>query len=236
MKLKDSTIAKYIEMAKAALAWAISVLASLQVGFSYGNTKIGKTLNVSLLPVLTCGGACRVCLHICYDIRACLQYCDFRRGALACRARNTALAMYDRDRFFLEIQAKMNRRRINKLFRWHVGGDIIDLDYFSRMVELARNNPDWIFWGYTKQYLIVNEYVRTHGGSIAAAIPSNLSIMFSEWKGLDCLNPYGFATFTCVMDGDDVPDDVYYCPGNCEQCIEDGRGCPFQESSAIKQH
>ena len=104
------------------------------------------------------------------------------------------------------------------------------------MVENAKEHPDFIIWTYTKQYFIVNKYVKEHGGSIAAAIPSNLSIMFSEWKGLDCLNPYGFPTFTCVLKGEQWPSNTHKCPGNCKICLDTKTGCPYGQSSAVDEH
>lgn len=226
------TIASYLGKMAAAIMECIRDLASLHVCITKGNRKIGRVLNVSLPPITSCGGACRVCKGICYDIKACMQY----GNVLLARARNYALAMYDRDRYFAEISAALSPRRRRKVFRWHVGGDILDYDYFCRMVEVARLHPDWRFWTYTKQYDIVNRYVFEHGGSIDAAIPGNLSIMFSVWDGLDCINPYEFATFECVLDGNKWPDGVHHCPGNCDVCLETGTGCPFRQSSAVGQH
>jgi len=229
---KTETIAKYIKAISEAINASKKNIDNLHVCISKGNQKIGKTMNVSLAPIRTCGGNCRVCKCICYDIKACMQY----GNVMNARARNTALQEIDRDRYFAEIDQAMKRRRANKFLRWHVGGDIVDYDYFCRMVENAKNNPDFIVWTYTKQYHIVNQYVKEHGGSIAEAIPSNISIMFSVWKGLHCDNPYGFSTFTCVLKGEVWPHKTYHCTGNCQACIDSGHGCPHQESSAVAEH
>ena len=208
--LKRETLQKYINVVNSLIPVLLAILESLHVCISKGNRKIGRCMNVSTAPIFTCGGACKVCKCLCYDLRACLQY----GTALQARVRNYLLAMYDRDRFFREIDEAMSRRRKNKFFRWHVGGDIIDYDYFCRMVDNARRHPDFIIWTYTKRYAFVNRYVAEHGGSIEAAIPANLSIMFSVWEGLECVNPYGFATFECVLTGHAWPAGVHHCPGN----------------------
>ena len=230
--LKRETIAKYVREVNALKAEMLTKVGSLHVCISKGNVKIGRCMNVSLAPIFTCGGACRVCCGICYDMKACLQY----GNVLNARVRNYVLAMYDRNRFFAEIDVAMNRRRKNKAMRWHVGGDMLDVDYFSRIVDNARRHPDFVIWTYTKRYEIINEYVRTHGGSIAKALPDNLSIMFSVWDGLECVNPYGFATFECVLDGHEWPAGIHHCPGNCDICLQSGTGCPARQSSAVGQH
>ena len=40
------------------------------LAISKGNRKIGRVMNVSLMPVRTCKN-CKECKHYCYDIKAC---------------------------------------------------------------------------------------------------------------------------------------------------------------------
>lgn len=192
---------------------------------SSGNRKIGRVMNVSLMPIRTCHN-CSECKLYCYDIKACLQYPDTVIGA---RMRNTILLEIDRDEFFRRINEKMSRRRKNKFFRWHVAGDIVDLDYFVRMVENAKKHPDFIIWTYTKNYAVVNEYCEIYGRD---AIPENFHIMFSEWDGMTLDNPFSFPVFTCKMkDGNknhpnaEYFDSLYKCPGNCDLCKAHKLGC-----------
>lgn len=200
----------------------------LEISFSTGNMKIGRTLNVSIAPIITCGN-CGKCSRYCYDVKAVLAYPSARRA----RAKNTAILQADRDEFFRQIDVKLNRaRRRNKLFRWHVGGEIPDIDYFSRMVDMAKRHPDWTMWCYTKMYGIINNYCRQHGGR--TAVPANLNVMFSEWLGEPIINPYGFPEFRTVEKGGRL--DCHKCPGNCEICYNTGRGCPFGETSYIELH
>ena len=230
----SKTIANYLYKLDRAINAMRESISDLSVVVSTGNRKIGRSLNVSVAPIRTCGGNCKVCMYACYDMKACMQY----PNVLQARAKNTILAMYARDDYFKQIDEIMNKRRKNKVFRWHVGGDILDYDYFERMAENARNHPDFVIWTYTKQYGIVNEYVRTHGGTIESAIPDNMSVMFSVWKGLKCSNPYGFATFTCVdvKNGETFEDGIHHCNGDCSACIAGKTGCPFRKSSAVKLH
>ena len=205
------TITNYREQLKSGKA--------LKVSFSSGNRKIGRTLNVSLAPVVTCGGACRECgcMKYCYDMKACIQYENVRNS----RARNTALVVADMNGYFEQIDEKMKRRKRNKYFRFHVGGDIPNYAYFCKMVETACKHSDFVVWTYTKRYDLVNRYVWEHG---RAAIPANFHIMFSVWDPLPCVNPFDFPEFRFVPKNAEKPTG-FYCPGNCDVCKENGCGC-----------
>lgn len=211
---------------------------NIKMCISSGNRKIGKVMNVSLMPVMTCTN-CKECMFLCYDIKACLQYPD---TVIDARMRNTVLLRRDRKEFFKRIEDKISRRKKNKFFRWHVSGDIIDIDYFSEMVAIASRHPDFKFWTYTKNYKVVNEYVRTHGNNIKAAIPENFSIMFSEWDGMPLDNPFNFAIFSCKLkEGNknrsaESFNTMYRCPGNCDICKKSGRGCIGHENTYADEH
>lgn len=215
---------KIVDGGKAVIDWKECI--------STGNRKIGRVLNVSIMPIMTCHN-CKECMHYCYDIKACAQYPD---TVIDARMRNTVLLELDRDEYFARIEKKISRRRKNKFFRWHVAGDIVDIDYLSRMVEVARRHPDFVFWTYTKEYNTVNRYVRTHGKTRADAIPSNLSIMFSLWNGTTMFNPYGFPVFACEMPGYEYPEIAFTCPGNCDVCTSACRGCVAGESAKTALH
>lgn len=201
---------------------------SIKLCISNGNRKIGKAMNVSLPPILSCGN-CKECKHFCYDIRACLQY----KNVIDARIRNYVILLRDRDLYFSTIDRVCSRRKSNKMFRWHVSGDIIDLDYFCRMVEIARNHPDFIFWTYTKMYHIVNEYCDKYGKE---SIPANFSVMFSEWRGMEMINPYHFGEFRALYENESIPENTYYCPGNCDICKAARRGCIANENTCIYIH
>lgn len=193
---------------------------------SNGNVKIGRVMNVSLPPVLSCG-KCKQCKHYCYDIKACLQY---PHNVADARIRNWTILQKDRAEYFRRIEEKVSRRRRNKFFRWHVAGDIVDADYFQNMVAIAERHPEFIFWTYTKMYHIVNDFIDA-GGSI----PKNFHIMFSEWRGLPMENPHNMPEFRVVFKGEDRPAG-HYCPGNCDICKANGRGCLAGETTYALEH
>ena len=222
---------------------------NVRVCISKGNRKIGRVMNVSLMPVMTCAN-CKECKFLCYDIKACNQY---KNTVLPARMRNTVLAKYYRDEYFKQISDAMNRRRKNKYFRWHVAGDMMDADYFNRVIENAIAHPDFVIWTYTKNYAVVNAWVDAHGGIDAIGyrlqpngdltaylkVAPNLNIMFSEWRGLEMVNPYHFPEFRVVFKDDAVkPDEKtnFYCSGNCDICKASGRGCLAGENVYCNEH
>lgn len=236
---KPETLKKLVIVLNALIKFYLKTLAVWHVRISGGNRKIGLVMNVSLAPIITCGKMCKHCRGLCYDIKACLQYVNVRIA----RAINTALALYDMPRYFAEIEAAINRRRVNKYFRWHVAGDIISAEYFAMMVEIARRHPDFIFWTYTKQYALVNAYIAAHGNSKEAAIPANLHIMFSEWKivkndkviAIPFPNPYGMPIFTIRFAEEEIPN-LFKCPGNCDFCKQHICGCIAGQSTYNDAH
>ena len=240
MKMKPETLKKYADaLQKAIAAYMETDPAAIPMCISAGNDKIGHAFNVSLPAILTCG-RCSHCAPYCYDVKT----CNFRPNVIDARARNYVILHLYRERYFREIREKLRRsRRKNPCFRWHVGGEIPDAAYFAEMVSIAREFPAVRFWTYTKVHYIVNEYVRTHGGSRAAAIPENLHVMFSVWSGMPTENPYNFPTFECRLaaGNPEHPDPEYWqhvhkCPGNCDICAAAGRGCVVGESSYADEH
>ena len=201
----------------------------LSISVSSGNSKIGHTMNISLAPILCCGN-CKECKYFCYDIKACVQYENVRIA----RAKNTAIFNHDRDDFFGQLWARMSRKRTNKFLRFHVSGEIKDYDHFCRIVETARRFPDFRIWTYTKMYGLVNLWILNNGGT-KTALPENLSVMFSEWKGMDMPNPYNLPVFRCVYPEEETPN-CMKCPGNCNFCKENKVGCIYGNSVYTELH
>lgn len=232
MKIKQETLKALMARFKAALAFFLSIVATCHVSVSRGNKKIEHVLNVSLPPVMTCGN-CSGCANTCYAVKNAIRH---GRIVINCWARNYAVLLADRERYFNEIETVISRRRTNKYFRWHVSGEIVDYDYFAHMVDIARRHPDFTFWTYTKMYHIVNNYCLRNGGR--DAVPANFHIMFSAWPGMNLYNPYNFPTFEFIPKEIPVADRPagYYCPGNCNICRDNGRGCVVGESTKVNEH
>lgn len=228
------TLTKFVEKANATISkWMQETF--ITAVMSKGNRKIGHVLNISIMPIITCAN-CSGCRHYCYDVKACCQYTN----VMEARAKNTALLRKDRDEYFRQIDRAMSRRRRNRYMRWHVGGEIPDYNYFERMVANAWNHPEFeSIWTYTKQYYIVAEYIRTHGNDPKVAFPDNFHVMLSEWRGMPMYNPYGLPEFRVVFRDDENkpnPDEVHFCPGNCDECKRNHEGCVVGQTTYAWDH
>ena len=205
---------KYNAMFDAMQDWKLCI--------SAGNRKIGRVMNVSTMPGMCCGN-CSHCIVYCYDVKACAQYPN---TVIDARMRNTVMLLRNRPEFFRRIDDAISRRRKNKYFRWHVAGDILDMDYFENMVSIARKHPDFVFWTYTKMYSIVNAWIASNG-----ELPGNLTIMFSDWDGVELPNPYNMPVFSCKLKAGNKNhpveyfDSLFKCPGNCDVCKAIHAGC-----------
>ena len=235
---KDETLLKVIRLLQAAIAMYKTRIENgelLKVSISKDNRKIGKVLNISIAPIITCGNMAKYCMRLCYDVKAVLQY----PGTLLARARNTALAMYNPQEYFSQIRKALSARKAHFYCRWHVGGDILNSAYFAEMVQIAKEYPYYIFWTYTKKYAIVNDYISKNG-----TLPKNMIVMFSVWKTKDengnikiipVDNPHNLPTFTIRFAEEEKPN-MYKCPGNCDICKACNRGCIAGESTYNDAH
>lgn len=187
------------------------------VYIAQGNRKTGQGMpSVSLIPIYNCGN-CKACSGQCYDLRNDLCYEGCRRT----RAINAALLEVDRDRYFKEINDAVRGFRF---FRWHIGGDIIDTDYFNRMCIIAKDNPHCDMLVFTKMFDVVNNYVKVNGED---AIPKNLKVIFSGWVGQKMTNLFDFPTSHPLFPGGltSAHDGALLCTGNCTECAKEGVLC-----------
>lgn len=179
------------------------------VNISYDNIKIGKTMNVSLPPVRTCRKGAP-CAKKCYALKAYKGY-----GKTTCKpAWDGNLRAYRRNpySYMHEIITAVQSKR-PEFFRWHCSGDIVDVEYLSMMCIVAISNPSTKFLAFTKQFELVNEFLSLH------RMPSNLSIVFSGWPGLDIPNPHRLPIAYMQDDSETrITDEDLHCPGHCDTC------------------
>lgn len=202
--------------------------ANLKIHVSKGNKKIGKAYNWSLPPVIGCGN-CTECKWFCYAVNSAIRYENVRNAW----SENLAMMKLDQKKTFDQIEDFLSHRRAHKFFRWHVSGEILNYEYLENMIEIARRHPDWFFWTYTKMYGLINVWCNLNGRE---NLPKNLSIMFSEWRGMKMSNPYNFPVFRCVFEDETPPADWWHCPGNCDVCKQLHRGCIKGENVWIHNH
>ncbi len=182
-----------------------------KVSISKGNSKMGFIPSVSLPPIVTCAKGC-TCAKKCYAAKLCRIYANTRKAY----ARNLDILKNDMDNYFLQVKAAA---MVSKYFRFHVSGDIYDMNYLDRMVKLAQELPGTTFLAFTKQYRFVNNFLQY------ARIPDNLKIIFSAWPGMPMKNPNNLPVAHVIFEGSEPADDWKICGGNCTECACRGVGC-----------
>ena len=182
-----------------------------KVSISKGNSKMGFIPSVSLPPIVTCAKGC-TCAKKCYAAKLCRIYANTRKAY----ARNLDILKNDMDNYFIQVKAAA---MVTKYFRFHVSGDIPDMNYLDRMVKLAQELPGTTFLAFTKQYNFINNFLQY------AAIPDNLKIIFSEWPGMPMNNPHNLPVAHVIFKGSEPADDWKICGGNCSECACRGVGC-----------
>lgn len=201
---------------------------------SAGNIKLDGIKNVSLPPVVACGPNCKECKKFCYAVKS------FNRLPVVAKAwtENYNLYLTDPAKYFNDILAATILERV---FRWHVSGDIVDYAYFLGMVNVALKNNKCEYLAFTKQYKIVNAAI-----DAGVVIPNNLHIIFSASPLVKMENPHGLPE--CHINFADhekntyKPDQfnyTYNCTGNCKECVINSCGCFFLKSGdavVINQH
>lgn len=197
-----------------------------KLAISKRNSKMGEIPSVSLPPIITCKH-CETCKYKCYA----LKLCKFRKTMLQSYERNYELLKVNRDSYFLQIKAAASMTRF---FRYHVSGDIVDIDYLHRMCKLARELKETEFLCFTKNYEDVNEYLTNHRK------PKNMHLIFSlPFDGAEIDNPHNLPTAAVILKGNEPKDEWKICGGNCTECACRGVGCwelKKGETIAFYQH
>ena len=183
------------------------------VSISKGNAKMGAIPSVSLPPIVTCPAGCP-CAKKCYAAKL----CRIRKSVKEAYERNFEILFENWDGYWLQVKAAAC---MSRYFRFHVSGDIPNINYFGEMVTTARELPGTQFLAFTKKYGIVNDYIAAYG-----ELPGNLHIIFSEWgEGWEVPNPHKLPTAAVIFKGEEPRDDWKVCGGNCAECACRGVGC-----------
>ena len=196
------------------------------ISISPGNRKMGAIPSISLPACTTCNPSAP-CFKECYAVKVARIY----KTAGAAYERNLDILKKDPSLYWSQVEAAA---MVTKYFRYHVSGDIPDLEYFNNMISLANKLSDTNFLAFTKQYNIVNSYLNNGG-----IIPSNLKVIFSNWGAWKCSNPHKLPTCEVIFKGDKAADQWKICGGNCTNCACAGIGCwtlQNNETIAIYKH
>lgn len=196
------------------------------VSISKGNSKMGAIPSVSLPACTTCNPSAP-CFKKCYALRMARR----RKSVADAYERNLSILNSDTGAYWLQVKAAAITTRF---FRYHVSGDIPNIDYLLNMVKTAHELPHTTFLAFTKQYTIVNDYLNAGG-----EIPANLIIIFSNWGAWKCENPHNLPVCEIVLKGNEPAPDWKICGGNCTECACRGIGCwelKNGETIAIYEH
>lgn len=205
------------------------------VKISKGNSKLGAIPSVSLPSVKTCRHC--ACQEKCYAKK--LE--RLRPAVRNAYQHNLDVLNSDPDTYWREVEASI---MMSRFFRFHVSGDIPSMEYFAKMVEVAKRNPHCEILCFTKKYEIVNKYIENFEvlrysklvfpdcmfgipADTDPVIPENLHIIFSGWVGLDMVNPFSLPeAHVRYRDGSTTArEDAIECNGNCTECALTEGGC-----------
>ena len=181
---------------------------------SAGNRKTGAIPSISLPPIVTCHN-CEHCSKHCYALKH-----IYKLYPAARKSYDYNLDLYREDpaAYFDTVRRTAATARF---FRWHVSGDIPDVEYLDNMVKVAHDAPGCHFMAFSKFYEGVDSYLDS-----GEKLPENLTIIFSKWYDLTVpKNPHNLPTSQVVDCADDRTPDQLYCPGNCAACCMAGSGC-----------
>ena len=204
----------------------VSRFANNIVSISNKNDKLGDIKSVSLPAIKTCNPLAP-CFKFCYA----RKLAAYRSSVGRSYENNFNVLNNDRDAYFAQIKAIAFMERV---FRYHVSGDIPDEDYFRRMIKLAEEVPTCTFFTYTKQFAIVNNVIGERKASKKRTLPKNLIILFSGWgKDFRPENPYKLRVAEVVFKGEEKPEAWFQCPEQvdkskkwkCTDCFIHGTGC-----------
>lgn len=181
----------------------------MKLTVSWGNSKLGRIPNISLPPGKSCPAGVP-CYRdgSCYALKAYKMYPNVRKAWDT----NWALWRTSPTMYFQQLWLWLGKRKNPvKRFRFHVSGDIPDMEYYSFMCITAMTFKKTKFLCFTKQYGLANDPLR----------PKNLVLVVSRWPGWPCQDTKD--TPTAWMHDPDyrdvyTPSNARKCPGSCATC------------------
>ena len=202
---------------------------SNEINMGNKNSKTGVACLNLAFPVCTCREDAP-CKEGCYAGKGCQQMATVQ----AAYYRNLRLYNDDPDNFFEQVYCKVKFAGLPKV-RWFDSGDIVDAEFFARMVELCKKTPDVKHMAFTKKYEIVNEYIDKNGN-----LPDNLNVIFSAWHKLwNVPNPHNlgvaYVDFKDKSLNPEFPKNAFVCPGRESTCSACG-ACWSKKLKAVVFH
>lgn len=185
------------------------------VCISKGNGKMGDISSVSLPRLITCpeGVPCR---NKCY-----MRTLAGRPNVKRTYAQNWKCYKEFPARYWFCITKHASQQAY---FRWHVCGDIPDMEYLNGMIEVAKNTETCKHLCFTKNYSVVNAWLDYY-----KEFPYNMIVVFSRWDGYCCDNRYNLPEAWVDFADAKLPNYVLErgrrCRHSCNCCNYAGDGC-----------
>lgn len=175
---------------------------------SKGNTKLGNITNINV-STKVCEGLKLPCFgNGCYACKGRYLFSNVKR-----RLEENLESYYNQHTEFTTNEISKQLPESGRV-RWHSAGEIPDFGYFFMMVDLANKHQNLQFLAYTKRYALVNAYI-----GYGHQIPQNLTIVFSEWEGLEMENPYNMPVAQVAeFDNKWKGQRQFTCSGSCANC------------------
>ena len=185
------------------------------ISISKGNRKTGAIRSLSFPPVITCNKN----LH-CYKACYAAKMKNYAPGTVDAWQRNLDLYLNDR---WLFAKAVVYLTKIDKAFRFFVGGDCPDYAFTNMIHLVAVENPGTEYLVFSKQYSYWNNYYANTVGNIPKNLHINISVDFGQQEPHMFDN--AFPLIHVVESLENIPDDWKVCGGNCFDCICRNTGC-----------
>lgn len=187
-----------------------------KISISTGNSKMGKISSVSLPPVLTCRNGAP-CSKKCYANKI----ARLRKNVNDSYQRNMKVLREDPDGYWQQVRLAI---ALSKYFRFHVSGDIPDMQYLERMIDIASMERETQILCFTKKYELINEYL----DRVNPSLPDNLHLVFSGWPGIEMQNYHNLPEAHVIFKNGETTanmDIAKHCGGNCQTCATADGGC-----------
>lgn len=180
------------------------------ISISSGNIKMGDISSISLPAVITCRPDAP-CFRKCYA----RKMCAYREIVRVAYERNLDIYKNNPESYWLQLRAHCS---MVSAFRFHVSGDIPDIQYLEGMIKLARECRNCQFLAFTKRAEWVNDKISALKKQ-KKALPKNLHIVISNWGSWTLPNPYGLPVTNVIP--------RHTSPAEIEKLVSDGSTiCP----------
>lgn len=155
-------------------------------------------LNFSLPPVRSCPGSTKECRKFCYALKS------FRRFEAVRNAWDENFEVSKTKDFVRQVNEDIRRSRSIRVVRIHVSGDMYNQEYLDKWIQIAKDNPTYTFYTYTKTVWL--DFSKR---------PDNLTILLSDdtekhkdkWDNFDGVSKVG-----------QDEKGWFTCPGSCVTC------------------